>query len=445
MRLHLRWIAGVLALGLSLPAAVRAASQALLISIPPGALTGKSGAPPITVTIIGPDGSVDPTANDEVGIEIGANPTSAKLVGTLVTNASQGVAEFRDVMLDRGGDGFTLVAWSPQLPDVTSPPFAFMPAPEPRDVLGYGCTSAAPGELAVVGLLAIFLFSGRRGRRSGLTLALAVAAAWSASAADRKPPDAMAAPAQQPVDVARALNKKGIDALAQGRIEEAIALFEEARRAVSAPSLTFNLAEAHRRAGHVAEALGLYHEYLAAVPDPSKRADVSEFERLERRQVARQAVNMEPVPEPPRAYERDAMDGRLAPARRRWMRAPGVFAGVAWLPKDQRAGYETLLEVEAWDGFRFSAGALISPRPGGRVALEQRLYQEEDFSIGFALRGLVASFPGSALKGGGGGLSLRFQASSFVDVSSGVFLEYYVAQGERFLTPVVTAGIGLHL
>src|SRR5207244_12107742 len=114
-------------------------------------------------------------------------------------------------------------------------------------------------------------------------------------------------------------------------------------------------------------------------------------------------------------------------ARLRWLHAPGVFEGVAWLPRDRRAGYETLVEVEAGDGFRFSAGALISPRPGGRVALERRLYREDDFSVGFALRGMVASFPGRALTGGGGGVSLRTQASETSEVSDGLCLDRYFA------------------
>ena len=439
-------IGGVLALGLVLPAALQAATQSLQITIPAGALTGKSNAPSITVTIVGSDGSIDTSASDKVGIEIGANPTGAGLHGTLVTNANQGVAVFGDVLLDRSGDGFTLVGWSPRLADVTSAAFAFALAPEPRDALGYGCASAGAGELALLGALAIFLF--RRRRSAGLMLALALVAASAASAGDAgKAPERNAASGQQPIEGARALNRKGLEALGQGRLDEAIALFEQARKAVNAPSLMYNLAEAHRRAGHVAEALELYHAYLAAVPDPAKRADVRDFEMLEHRQVAQEPVRADPSYESPNtAFARQGLDGGAVPAaRRRWMRAPGIFAGVAWLPKDERVGYETLFEVEAWDGLRFSAGALISPRPGGRVALEQRLYQEEDFSFGFALRAMVASFPGSALKGGGGGFSLRFQAMPNVDISSGVFLEYYATQTERFLTPIVTAGLGLHL
>jgi hypothetical protein len=437
------WITGLLVL--AFPSALQAATQSLQITIPAGALTGKSDAPPITVTIVNPDGSIDSTASDKVGIEIGANPSGASLRGTLTTNANQGVAVFTDVSLDRSGDGFTLVGWSPRLVDVTSAPFAFALPPEPRDALGYGCASAGAGELALLGLLAIFLFPGKRARRAGL-LALTLGAASAASAADAARASERSG-AQAPIETARALNKRGLEALAQGRLDEAIALFEQARKAFNAPSLMYNLAEAHRRAGHVADALELYHAYLAAVPDPAKRADVRDFEVLEHRQVAQEPIRPDPSYDaPPATYAREGLDNGPVPAgRRRWMRAPGIFAGIAWLPKDERAGYETLFEVEAWDGFRFSAGALISPRPGGRVALEQRLYQEEDFSFGFALRGMVASFPGSALRGGGGGFSLRFQATPNVDISSGVYLEYYATQTDRFLTPIVTAGFGLHL
>jgi len=58
---------------------------------------------------------------------------------------------------------------------------------------------------------------------------------------------------------------------------------------------------------------------------------------------------------------------------------------------------------------------------------------------------MVASLPGRALTGGVGGFSLRIQATENIEVSSGLFLEYYSTTGEGFLTPIVTAGIGLHL
>ncbi|TMB31221.1 MAG: tetratricopeptide repeat protein [Deltaproteobacteria bacterium] len=440
-----QWMGAMLALALFVPTALRAATQSLQISIPAGALTGRSDGPPITVTVVDSNGVIDTTVSDKVGIEIGANPTGASLQGTVVLNANQGVAVFRDVTLDRGGDGFTLVAWSPRLADVTSAPFAFMPAPRPQEALGYGCASAGSGELAVLGLVALITLRRRRLGWMSLVLALGVSVAGTANAAGPGKTPAQA-PAQQAIDVARTLNRKGIEALSQGRYEEAIAMFEEAQKSVSSPSLLYNLAESHRRAGHIAQALELYHAYVAAVPDGSKRADLSDFERLERRQLAatEPVKAAAPRPEAFAAYDPPSFDEKPA-APRRWLHAPGVFAGVAWLPRDRRAGYETLVEVEAGDGFRFSAGALISPRPGGRVALERRLYREDDFSVGFALRGMVASFPGRALTGGGGGFSLRMQATENIEVSSGLFLEYYSTTGEGFLTPIVTAGIGLHL
>ena len=430
----------MLALVLFVPTALRAVT--LQISIPPGALTGRSDAPPVTVSVVDSTGAVDTTVTDKIGIEIGANPSQASLQGILVLNANQGVAMFRDVTLDRGGDGFTLVAWSPRLADVTSAPFAFTPAPRPQEALGYGCASAGSGELVVLALFALLGFRRRRFGWVSLMLALIICVAGSANAADPVKPPAT----QQPVDAARVLNRKGIEALSQGRYDEAIAMFEEARKSVNSPSLLYNLAETHRRAGHVAEALELYHAYVAAIPDASKRADLSDFERLERRQVATVPVRAAaPASDPFAAYDPPAVDERPSRTPRRWLHAPGVFAGVGWLPKDQRAGLETLLEIEAGDGFRFSAGALISPRPGGRVAVERRLYQEDEFSVGFALRGMIASFPGRALTGGGGGFSLRMQATDNVEVSSGVFLEYYSTEGEQLLAPVITAGIGLHL
>src|SRR5256712_4311018 len=152
----------MLALVLFVPTALRAATQSLQISIPAGALAGRSDGPPVTVTVVDSNGVIDTTVSDKVGIEIGANPTGASLQGTVVLNANQGVAVFRDVTLDRGGDGFTLVAWSPRLADGTSAPFPFMPAPRPPEALGYGCASARGGGLAGAGRVALLALRRRR-------------------------------------------------------------------------------------------------------------------------------------------------------------------------------------------------------------------------------------------------------------------------------------------
>src|SRR2546428_13706615 len=104
----------MLALVLFVPTALRAATPSLQISIPAGALTGRSDGPPITVTVVDSNGVIDTTVSDTVGIEIGANPTGASLQGTVVLNAKQGVAVLFDVSPGRRRAWFTLVARAPE-------------------------------------------------------------------------------------------------------------------------------------------------------------------------------------------------------------------------------------------------------------------------------------------------------------------------------------------
>src|SRR5438270_192410 len=108
----------------------------------------------------------------------------AVLRGHLQQPASQGVAVFSDLTLDRGGDGYTLVAWSLGLADATSEAFAYTAPPEPRDVLGYGCASGGAPALALLGLAALLLRRRRRGDLGRLALALAICATGAARAAD---------------------------------------------------------------------------------------------------------------------------------------------------------------------------------------------------------------------------------------------------------------------
>lgn len=61
-----------------------------------------------------------------------------------------------------------------------------------------------------------------------------------------------------------------------GRYDEAIREFEAAYEAKSDPAIIYNLAQAHRLAGHNQEALQLYRNYLRYVPHPPNRADIDE-------------------------------------------------------------------------------------------------------------------------------------------------------------------------
>ena len=57
-----------------------------------------------------------------------------------------------------------------------------------------------------------------------------------------------------------------------GKYDDAIREFEAAYEAKSDPAIIFNLAQAHRLAGHNQEALQLYRNYLRYVPHPPNRA-----------------------------------------------------------------------------------------------------------------------------------------------------------------------------
>lgn len=72
---------------------------------------------------------------------------------------------------------------------------------------------------------------------------------------------------------ARAYASAGIAAHDRGDYDQAIALFEQAYAELPHPALFFNLAQAHRLAGHSEQALGLYRRYLAAVPDGELAAE----------------------------------------------------------------------------------------------------------------------------------------------------------------------------
>jgi len=61
-----------------------------------------------------------------------------------------------------------------------------------------------------------------------------------------------------------------------GKYDDAIREFEAAYEAKSDPAFIYNLAQAHRLAGHNQEALQLYRNYLRYVPNPPNRADIDE-------------------------------------------------------------------------------------------------------------------------------------------------------------------------
>ncbi|HEY8926577.1 MAG TPA: tetratricopeptide repeat protein [Polyangia bacterium] len=75
-----------------------------------------------------------------------------------------------------------------------------------------------------------------------------------------------------------------------GKYDDAIREFEAAYEAKSDPAIIYNLAQAHRLAGHNQEALQLYRNYLRYVPHPPNRADIDERIRVLEKAIAERSA-----------------------------------------------------------------------------------------------------------------------------------------------------------
>lgn len=84
--------------------------------------------------------------------------------------------------------------------------------------------------------------------------------------------------------VAREHFEKGTKAFNLGAYDEAIEEYSAAYRAVDDPALLYNIAQAHRLAGHASEALRFYKMYLVRAPQATNGAEVeakiAELEKL---------------------------------------------------------------------------------------------------------------------------------------------------------------------
>jgi tetratricopeptide (TPR) repeat protein len=71
-----------------------------------------------------------------------------------------------------------------------------------------------------------------------------------------------------------------------GEFEQAIEHYKKSYELSEAPELLFNIAQAHRLAGHIDEAIYFYDSYLRLKKDAANRADVEAFLKGLRRQKA---------------------------------------------------------------------------------------------------------------------------------------------------------------
>ena len=103
---------------------------------PPGATklaftvqpTDAAGAQPITpavqVAVQDAVGNTVSAATNAVTVTLGSSPSGGTLGGTMTVSASQGIATFADLWIDRPGSGYTLGASAAGLSGATSTPFA---------------------------------------------------------------------------------------------------------------------------------------------------------------------------------------------------------------------------------------------------------------------------------------------------------------------------------
>jgi tetratricopeptide (TPR) repeat protein len=117
-----------------------------------------------------------------------------------------------------------------------------------------------------------------RGRVLLVLPALLLVMPTIAAAKARPPKQGPKQPAPPPPndDESAAHYQKGVEDFSAGEYDDAIVEFKLALSAGGPPALLFNIAQAHRAAGHDQEALAYYKEYLRQVPDAPNRADVEQ-------------------------------------------------------------------------------------------------------------------------------------------------------------------------
>jgi tetratricopeptide (TPR) repeat protein len=71
------------------------------------------------------------------------------------------------------------------------------------------------------------------------------------------------------------------------KFDAAVALFEKAFQLMPDPAFLFNIAQAHRQAGHTEEAIGFYRTYLRKLPEAANAGEVREWiDKLGKAQAA---------------------------------------------------------------------------------------------------------------------------------------------------------------
>src|SRR3989454_155827 len=117
--------AGIIACGGEKGPTQPAAPTKVIFTVQPTNVgAGVAIASAVQVAIQDASGNTVSSATNAVTMALGANPGAGTLSGTLTVAATQGIATFSNLRIDRPGSGYTLVASAGGLSGATSAPFA---------------------------------------------------------------------------------------------------------------------------------------------------------------------------------------------------------------------------------------------------------------------------------------------------------------------------------
>lgn len=219
------------------------------------------------------------------------------------------------------------------------------------------------------------------------------------------------AAAQSPEQKARAHHAEGLEHYEAGRYDEAIASYRRAYALIPAPGILFNLAQAHRLAGHCAEALELYRRYAREQPEAANAPVANEHAAqmqacLDRKPAAppetgaaEPAPPMEAEPQPvessrplPSAPLPSAPADAGTPGRGKKLAGLGIAAGGALaLGAGLYFGLDARSASSDLDEF-FASGGVWGPE---QQALEDRGERSNGLMIGFTALGTAAVVAGA--------------------------------------------------
>src|SRR5437762_1973131 len=106
------------------PTQPAAATKLVFTVSPTNAAGAQPIAPAVQVAVQDASGNTVTSASATVTVALGANPGAGTLSGTLTVAATQGIATFSNLRIDRPGSGYTLVASAGGLSGATSVPLA---------------------------------------------------------------------------------------------------------------------------------------------------------------------------------------------------------------------------------------------------------------------------------------------------------------------------------